>query len=73
LLQSIVIFVKFGKAKSMTKEKAIETIQTLPQLFELDELIQRLIFIDKVEKGLEQSSKGILIPHEEVKLRLRRK
>ncbi|MFT5916426.1 MAG: hypothetical protein ACI81T_002935, partial [Bacteroidia bacterium] len=38
----------------MTKETALQTIEKLPPNFELEELIEQLIFIDKIEKGLEQ-------------------
>jgi hypothetical protein len=36
----------------------------MPQVFELDELIERLIFIEKVEEGLKQIDEGRGIPHE---------
>lgn len=51
----------------MRREKAIETIKEFPQEFNLEELIERLIFIDKVEKGIEQADKGMTKTHEEVK------
>ncbi len=51
----------------MEKEKAIEVVEKMPQVFELDELIERLIFIEKVEEGLKQIDEGKGIPHEEVK------
>jgi len=37
----------------MTKDKVIETLNQFPREFNTEELIDRLIFIDKVEKGLE--------------------
>lgn len=51
----------------MTKDKVIEAVKELPQEFDLEELIERLIFIDKVEKGLQQLDRGETITHEEVK------
>lgn len=51
----------------MTKDKVIEAVKELPQEFDLEELIERLIFIDKVEKGLQQLDKGETKTHEEVK------
>lgn len=33
----------------MKRDKVIESIKELPQEFELEALIERLIFIDKVE------------------------
>ena len=38
----------------MKRDKVIELIKELPQEFELETLIERLIFIDKVEHGLKQ-------------------
>jgi len=51
----------------MKKEKALEAIQEMSEDFELEELIERLIFIEKVEKGLQQVAEGKVIPHEDVK------
>jgi predicted transcriptional regulator len=51
----------------LTREKVINTIKDLPDSFTIDELIDRLILIEKVEQGLEQSVEGKVIPHEEVK------
>ena len=51
----------------MTKEKTTEAISTLPQEFDVEELIERLIFIDKVEQGLEQLDHGETKTHEEVR------
>lgn len=36
----------------ITKVKILETLTQFPDSFELDALIERLIFIQKVEKGL---------------------
>ena len=51
----------------MIKEKVIEVTKELPNEFDLDDLIEKLIFIDKVEKGLIQLDEGKTIPHDEVK------
>ena len=51
----------------MTKEKVVEAVQDLPQEFDLEELIDRLVFIEKVEKGLQQLDRGETKTHEEVK------
>jgi hypothetical protein len=50
----------------MKRAQAIETINNFPPEFDLDELIERLIFIEKVEKGLVQIKKGKTKTHEEV-------
>ena len=51
----------------MTKDKVIETVNDLPQEFDLDEFIERLIFVDKVEKGLQQLDRGETKTNEEAK------
>ena len=51
----------------MNREKTIETVKELPQEFELEDLMERLVFIEKIEKGLEQADKGKVTSHEKVK------
>lgn len=51
----------------MKRDKAIETVKEFPQEFELEDLIERLVFLEKVEKGLQQVQEGKTIPHEQVK------
>jgi predicted transcriptional regulator len=50
----------------LTRDKVINSIKDLPDSFTIDELIDRLIFIEKVEQGLKQSEEGKVIPHDEV-------
>ncbi|HMI65988.1 MAG TPA: hypothetical protein VK517_08140 [Cyclobacteriaceae bacterium] len=50
----------------MKREKAIETINELPQEFDLEELIEKLVFVEKVERGLKQLDEQKTIPHEKV-------
>ena len=51
----------------MKREKAIDTVKELPQEFELEELIEKLVFIEKIEKGLQQAEQGKVTSHEKVK------
>ena len=51
----------------MKKEQVIETVSELPQEFELDVLLEKLVFIEKVEKGLKQIKEGKTRTHEHVK------
>ena len=51
----------------MKRDKAIETVKEFPQEFELEDLIERLVFLEKVEKGLQQVEQGQTIPHHKVK------
>ena len=49
------------------KQRAIEVLSALPEDATLEDAIERLCFLAKVEEGLRQSEAGDLIPHEEVK------
>lgn len=51
----------------MTKDKVLEAINDFPQEFDLEQLIERLIFIEKVEKGLHQLDSVETKTHDEVK------
>ena len=50
----------------ITKTKLIETIDKFPETFSIDELIEKAILIDKIERGNEQSKKGNTITEEEL-------
>lgn len=51
----------------MKRDKAIETVKELPKEFELEVLLEKLIFVEKVEKGLSQLENGKTITHRKVK------
>ena len=55
----------------MNKEKLIATINEMPQDFDLEVLMEKLVFIEKVEKGLEQLDSDKTITHEQVKQRVK--
>ena len=55
----------------MKKEKLMSTISEMPQDFDLEVLMEKLIFIEKVEKGLEQLESGNTLTHEQVKQRVK--
>jgi predicted transcriptional regulator len=50
----------------MNKETAITAISEMPQGFDLDLLMEKLVFIEKVEKGLEQLKNGQTLTHQQV-------
>ncbi len=50
----------------LNREKVIQTIKQLPDNFPLDELIERIILLDKIETGLQQSSRGQVTPDENI-------
>ena len=54
------------------KRKIVEAVESLPENATVDDAIERLYFLAKIERGLEQSAAGELIPHEEIKQRFLR-
>jgi predicted transcriptional regulator len=56
----------------MNKKTVQTTINQLPEEFTLDELVERLIFVNKIERGLKDSEEGRVISHEEVKKRFKK-
>lgn len=51
----------------MKREKVIDAIKELPQEFDLEELIEKLIFVEKVEQGLKQLDEGKTVDHAQVR------
>jgi hypothetical protein len=50
----------------LTKARIKEQIDKLPENFSLDELIKRLVLIEKIESGNKQSENGKVISEEEM-------
>ena len=55
----------------MTKETILAAVQAMPEPIEFNELMERLILIEKIEQGREQSRLGQIVSHEEVKQRVK--
>lgn len=51
----------------ITKEKLLETLKSMPDKFSVDELMERVLLLQKIEIGLEQSEKGEGYSSEEAK------
>lgn len=54
----------------ITRDRMIEAIRELPADATVDDAIERLVFLAKIEAGLTQLDRGEGIPHDEVKRRL---
>ena len=52
----------------LTKEKLNRTVNNLPDSFTIDELIDNLITMEKIDEGLRQSEENKVISNEDVKL-----
>lgn len=59
-------------AKPPAKDKILEAVEQLPADATVDDAIERLYFLYKVERGLEQAEAGETVPHDEVKAQFRR-
>jgi predicted transcriptional regulator len=51
------------------KSEIVRAIQDLPEDATVEDAIERLYFLAKVERGLEQSESGETISHDEIKAR----
>lgn len=49
------------------KEHVVNSLKDMPEQFSIDELMDRLILLQKIETGLEQSNKGEVYSTEEAK------
>lgn len=54
----------------LTKEKIIESIDLLPDNVSIDEVINRIILLDKIEQGLNDVKEGNIYTTEEVEEKL---
>lgn len=56
----------------MTKEKVLNLLQGLPDEFELEDLFERLLFINRIEEGIRQSVNGETVTEAEARAYLSR-
>ncbi|HXB40429.1 MAG TPA: hypothetical protein VNZ49_07790 [Bacteroidia bacterium] len=56
----------------LTKKKLLQSIKDLPENFSVDEIIDRIILLQKIEIGLEQSSAGKIHSTQEAKRNLKK-
>jgi len=56
----------------LTKAQVYDTMNSFPEKFSIDQLIERLLFMEKVEKGMEQSRQGKLNTIDQARQKLSR-
>ena len=56
-------------AEASRKQQILEALQDLPADATIDDAIERLVFLARVDEGLAELDAGQGIPHEEVKRR----
>jgi len=54
----------------ITKDKLIKAIKNLPEGFTIEQVIEELILLDKIEKGLKDIENGRIYSSEEAEKRL---
>lgn len=50
----------------LTKTNVIKTLSSLPDSFSIDELVDKMILLDKIENGLKQANNGKVISEDEL-------
>ena len=54
----------------MNKQTAIDSLKDMPQEFDVEDLIERLILLEKIEKGRNDVRDGHIFSHEEAKSKM---
>lgn len=56
----------------ITKDKVLRTVETLPDEFTLDELIDHLLVVEKIQRGIKASEAGDIYTVEGAKEKLKK-
>ncbi len=56
----------------LVKEKVIEAIQSLPSQFSIDDVVEKLIVLEKIEIGLKQVAEGKVLSTQEAKEKMKK-
>jgi predicted transcriptional regulator len=54
----------------MKKAILMENLENLPEEFSVDDLIERLLILQKIEEGRKQANDGKILSEDEVKVKL---
>lgn len=54
----------------LTKENIITTINNLTEPITFDDVLDKMLFLDKIEKGIEESDKGLVITDDDLNNRI---
>jgi len=57
-------------AQQSMKQRVLEAVETLPADATIEDAMERLYFLAKIQRGLEQADAGDTVTHEEAKKRL---
>ena len=56
----------------LTKKEVLESIRSLPEKFEAETAIEKIVFLEKIRIGLEQSESGTIVSKEDARKRLKK-
>ena len=56
-------------SETSAKQRVVEALQNLPEDATVEEAMERLYFLAKVERGLDDAQAGRSLPHEEIRRR----
>lgn len=54
------------------KQKVVQAVKSLPDDASYEDAMERLLFLAKIEKGLQQADAGQTITHEKVKQKMKK-
>jgi len=61
---------RFPVAQQSIKQRVLEAVKALPPDATIEDAMERLYFLAKIQRGLEQADAGDTMTHEEAKKRL---
>jgi hypothetical protein len=53
-----------------TKDKVIQGLKKLPDNVTIDDILDQILLVEKIEKGIDQSNKNQIVPDDELDQRL---
>jgi hypothetical protein len=56
-----------------TKQLVLQTVKKLPDTATIEDAMEKLLFLAKIEKGISQADAGKTISHSSVKTRMRKR
>lgn len=56
----------------LTKSQVMKSLQTLPEKFQAEDAIERIVFLEKIRIGLMQSEQGQVVSKEQARKRLKK-
>jgi hypothetical protein len=54
----------------LSKSNVLKTITNFPEHFSVDELIDKMILLDKIEKGIQDAEKGDVVSDEDLDIEI---